>query len=87
MAKRQTPYTCTIGRTLRGARVALQMTQTTATQRVATEGVQLSRSTVSRIENGQRDITLGMLSAFSRVYDIDVLDVMTGALTPEAATS
>lgn len=80
MAKRQRPFTCQIGKSLLALRAASEMSQARVSVLMRGKGVAISRSTLSRVERGEADITLGVLSALCAIYGADVLGVMTGDL-------
>lgn len=54
------------------------------------EGVEIHRSTISRIERAQLDITMGDVAAFCRVYQVNIGYLMLcaelGRLMPKALT-
>ncbi|MEX8031704.1 helix-turn-helix domain-containing protein [Microbacterium sp. 20-116] len=81
MARKQRPFTREIGTALLSLRKARKMSQARVSARMGGEGVDMSRQAISRIERGEMDITMGALSAFSRVYRVDVLDVLATAET------
>lgn len=84
MARRQRPFTTSIGRALRTLRIERGISQATASERMAGQDVDISSSTISRIERGHNDMTMGVVIAFARVYGVDILDVMAAAEATEA---
>lgn len=77
------PFTRSIARALRAVRRDRKLSQARVAHLMREQGVEIHQATISRIEREQLDISMGDLAAFCRVYGIDVLDVMTGSLTPE----
>lgn len=88
MATKIQPFTRSIARALLAIRRARKLSQARVSHLMSVEGVEIHRSTISRIERGQLDITMGDLAAFCRVYRVQVgylmLSAEMGRLMPEA---
>lgn len=82
------PFTRSIARALRAVRRDRKLSQAKVSHLMGEQGVEIHRSTISRIERGQLDISMGDLAAFCRVYRVQVgylmLSAELGRLMPEA---